>query len=206
MLLFLSACQTTVSATPIPKVLPTTEPISTVAPSPEEKSTTLISNPDETQIVGAIGTSKAIMEATHLATTPMLITPIYLPTGIYDNQRVKISAALLFIDAQNAWGGFIDGYHFSLYAGSQQADPNQGVIGLVTSMPNSQTIEQFVTPSKHGAIRVVTAQNNRFTLAATDGTIFYFDLPARQFVASLTETVRSFTPASITTPAPTSVP
>jgi hypothetical protein len=163
------------------------------------------SSPDETQTVAAIGTLKAIMEATHLATTPTLITPIYLPTGIYDDQSVKISGALLFIDTQNSWSGFIDGYRFTLFAGSQQSDPNQGAFGLVTNLPDGAKIEQFVTPSKHGAIRVVTAQNNRFTLAAADGTMFYFDLPTRQFVASSTEVAPSVTPSPVTTPTQTSV-
>jgi hypothetical protein len=168
-------------------------------------TSSITSSPNETQTAAAIITSKAIDEATYLATTRTPVTPIYLPTGIYDDQRVKISAALIFIEAQNAWGGFIDGYRFSLYAGSKQSDPEQGIIGLVINIPNSQTIDQFVTPSKHGAIRVVTEQNNRFTLAATDGTMFYFDLPTRQFVASSTEVAPSVTPSPVTTPTQTSV-
>lgn len=162
--------------------------------------------PNETQTVAAIITLKAIGEATYLAITRTPETPVYLPTGIYDDQRVRISAELLFIDAQNAWGGFIDGNRFTLYAGSLQSDPDQGVVGLVTSLPGGKRIEKFVTPSKHGALRVVTEQNNRITLIAADGTIFYFDLPTRQFVASLTEVAPSVTPSPLATPEPIGLP
>jgi hypothetical protein len=134
-------------------------------------------SPNETQTVAAIVTIKAIIGATELATTRTPVTPIYLPTGIYDDQRVKISAALLFIDAQNAWGGFLNGYRFVLYAGALQSDPAQGVVCMVISVPVGKNFEQFVTPSKHGALRVVSEQNNRLILIATDGTVFYFDLP-----------------------------
>jgi len=58
---------------------------------------------DITQTAAAIITSKAGIATTFFATTHTPVTPVYLPTGIYDDQRVKISAALLFIDAQNVW-------------------------------------------------------------------------------------------------------
>lgn len=163
-------------------------------------------DPEGTQSEAAIVTLKAIGEATYLATTRTPEIPIYLPTGIYDDQRVKISAALLFIDAQNAWGGFIDGYRFTLYAGALQSDPNQGVVGLVISLPNGKRFSQFATSSKHGALRVVSELNNRLNLISSDGTVFYFDLPTRQFVTSLTEVAPSVTPSPLVTPAPTGLP
>lgn len=162
--------------------------------------------PDDTQTLEAIITQKDLEEATFLAITSTPETPIYLPTGIYDDQRVKISAALLFIDAQNAWGGFIDGNRFTLYAGSLQSDPDQGIVGLVTSLPGGKRIEQFASPSKHGALRVTNEQNNRMTLIATDGTVFYFDLPTCQFVASLTEVAPSVTPSPSSVPEHTGLP
>lgn len=179
--------------------------------SPTQGATPVITSsvtpdPDETQTSEAIITLKAIGEATYLAITRTPETPIYLPTGIYDDQRVRISAELLFIDAQNAWGGFIDGNRFTLYAGSLQSDPDQGVVGLVTSLPGGKRIEKFVSPSKHGALRIVSEQNNRVTLIATDGTNFYFDIPTRQFVASLTEVAPSVTPSPSVTPEPTGLP
>ena len=163
-------------------------------------------DPEGTQSEAAIVTLKAVGEATYLATTRTPEIPIYLPTGIYDDQRVKISAALLFINAQNAWGGFIDGYRFTLYAGALQSDPNQGVVGLVISLPNGKRFSQFATPSKHGALHVVNELNNRLNLISSDGTAFYFDLPTRQFVTSLTEVAPSVTPSPVVTPTPTGLP
>lgn len=163
-------------------------------------------DPEGTLSEAAIVTLKAVGEATYLAITRTPETPIYLPTGIYDDQRVKISAALLFIDAQNAWAGIIDGYRFTLYAGALQSDPNQGVVGLVNSLPNGKRFSQFETPSRHGAIHVVNELNNRIELISSDGTIFYFDLPTYQFVTSLTEVAPSVTPSPEVTPTPTGPP
>ena len=160
--------------------------------------------PDGNQAVAAIVTSKAIGEATDLATTRTPETPIYLPTGIYDDQRVKISAALLFIDAQNAWSGIVDGQHFTLYAGALQSDPEQGVVFMITE--SLSTFEQFVSPSKHGVLRALDEQNDRVILIALDGTMFYFDVPTRQFVDSLNGVAPSVTPSPLVTPEPTSVP
>jgi hypothetical protein len=179
--------------------------------NPTQNSTSAMTSystiaPDETQTVAAIITLKAIDEATFVAITRTPETPIFLPTGIYDDQRVKISASLLFIDAQNAWGGFIDGHRFTLYAGSLQSDLDQGVVGLVINLPAGKSIEQFVSPSKHGALRVISEQNSRITLIASDGTIFYFDIPTRQFVASLTEIAPSITPSPYVTSEPTGLP
>jgi hypothetical protein len=49
-------------------------------------------------------------------------------------------------------------------------------------------------------VHVIAEQNNRLTLQAVDGEIFYFDVPARQFVASLTEVVPTATPLPTLTP------
>lgn len=160
-------------------------PVMTISTSPV---------PDITQTAAAIITSKAMIATVYFATTHTPVTPIYLPTGIYDDQRVKISASLLFIDAQNAYGGFNNGYRYALYAGALQSDLDQGVVALITNLPDGKRFEQLLTPSKHGALHVVSEQNNRLTLLAADSETFYFDVPARRFVASLTEVVPTATP------------
>jgi hypothetical protein len=165
--------------------------------------------PDLTQTWVAIPTYKAHINETVLAYTPPpeVNTPVYLPTGIYDDQRVKISASLLFMDAQNAWYGLGDGYSFALYAGALQSDPDQGVLILDMVSPEGGGYSQYVTSSKHGALRIVSnTQNNRFTLTAADGTVFYFDLPTRQFVASLTEVAPTVTPSPLPSPTPLPTP
>jgi len=77
---------------------------------------------------------------------------------------------------------------------------------MVTTMPSGTSIEQFVTSTKHGALQAVSEQNNRLTLIASNGTLFYFDLPTHQFVASLTEVAPSVTPSPSNTPEPTGLP
>jgi len=183
-------------------------PNSTQGPAPGMTSSNT-PGPDLTQTWVAIPTYKAHINETVLAYTPPpeVNTPVYLPTGIYDDQRVKISASLLFMDAQNAWYGLGDGYSFALYAGALQSDPDQGVLILDIVSPEGGGYSQYVTSSKHGALRIVSnTQNNRFTLTAADGTLFYFDLPTRQFVASLTEVAPTVTPSPLLTPSPTSSP
>ena len=68
------------------------------------------------------------------------------------------------------------------------------------NLPSHIFSEMNWTPTKHGGVRVVAEQNNRLTLQAIDGTLFYFDIPARRFVDSLSEVVPSATPPPTYTP------
>ena len=161
---------------------------------------------DGTQTIVAIITFKAIGAMAEAARTPLPYTPTILSTGIYEDEPVKHSGKLLGLDAQNGWSGFVDGYYVFLYAGALLSAPEQGVVFMVTTMPSHTSFEQFLTSTKDGALRVVSEQNNRLTLTATDGMVFYFDLPTRQFVASLTEVAPSVTPSPLATPSPTGLP
>jgi hypothetical protein len=181
---------------------------STQGPTPGMTSS-ITPGPEGTQTWVAISTFKAYDHETALAYTapPEINTPEYMPTGIYDNEEIRASASLSFIDAQNAWYGFANGSFFALYAGALQSDPDQGVLILDIVLPEGASYSQYVTSSKHGALRILSdTQNNRFTLTAADGTVFYFDLPTRQFVASLTEVAPSVTPSPLPTPSPTLPP
>ena len=162
--------------------------------------------PDGTQTIVAIITFKAIGEATEAARTPLPYTPTILSTGIYEDEPVKHSGKLLGLDAQNGWSGFVDGYYAFLYAGALLSTPEQGVIIMVITMPSHTSFEQYLTSTQHGALRVVSEQNHRLTLVAADEMVFYFDLPTRQFVTSLTEVAPSVTPSPLATPSPTGLP
>jgi hypothetical protein len=105
----------------------------------------------------------------------------------------KFSAEKLFLDGLNAWGGYLDGFSVAVYAGSLPEDSEQGAIVVVSSQPYRFFEEKVLTPTKHGAVRVVAEQNNRLILQAIDGELFYFDVPARRFVDSLTEVVPTAT-------------
>jgi hypothetical protein len=76
-------------------------------------------------------------------------------------------------------------------------DPQQGVLYL---MLNYTYEEAFPTAAKHGALRLTAEQNNRLTAVAADGAIYYFDVPARRYVASLDEVVPTATAYPTVTP------
>jgi len=46
--------------------------------------------------------------------------------------------------------------------------------------------KQFLTPAQSGPVHITGAVGERLILQSTNGTTFYFDAPARQFVPSLT--------------------
>ena len=69
-------------------------------------------------------------------------------------------------------------------------------------MINSAPFGNFPTPTKHGGVRVVGEQDNRLTLASTDGTTYYFDIPSLSYVSSLTVFAPSITPPPTRTPVP----
>jgi hypothetical protein len=147
------------------------------------------------------GTQKAILGATWSATTRTPFpTQIPFPTGTREGSEVKFSSKLKGLDALNGWGGYLDENSVVIYAGSLLDDPEQGAIAFLIALPYLHFSELILTPTRHGGVRVEAEQNNRLTLLATDGEIFYFDVPSRQFVASLTEVVPTATPPPSLTP------
>ena len=149
-------------------------------------------------------TQHAINLATDLATTPSP-TPIrtFSPTGTLEGEHIKPSGKTMGLDAQNAWFGLLDGRPVSVYAGALLEVPEQGAIYIFVELPGRGMNELIQTPTEHGGVRVVSEHNNRLTLVSTESTTYYFDVPARRFVASLTEVVPSATPPFTYTPIPT---
>jgi hypothetical protein len=130
------------------------------------------------------------------------ITPFFEPTGIYSDTHVQASGVKIGMDAQNSWFGFVDGNAITVFAGALLDEPDQGAVHLFTNFPTRSFDEQILTPTKHGGVRVMSEQNNRLTLVSIDGTTYYFDVPARRFVASQTEVVPSATLPPTYTPIP----
>ena len=164
-------------------------------PTAIEEENTLMTVMSGTQTASYLITQKAIVIATEcrITRTPR-DTQIPPPTGTSEDVRVKFSAKILGLDALNGWFGIANGHEIFLFAGSLLDDPEQGAIAI----PN----EEYLTPTRHGGVRVVAEQNNRLTLLAADGETFYFDLPARRFVSSLTEVVPTATPPPTKSPIP----
>lgn len=150
---------------------------------------------------GYLMTQKAVFMSTSTAiiNTPY-DTPVLLPTGTREGERVKFSGEKLGLDALNGWAGLIDGNQVSIYAGALLDDPDQGAIVIFITLPYRNFSEKILTPTKHGGVRILGEQNNRLILQAIDNNFFYFDVPARQFVSSLTEVVLTATPPPTYTP------
>jgi hypothetical protein len=194
--------QALITASPNPTV-PISEPTTAIPyPYPPENQLTPSAAAAATEV--RLLSTKAIMIKTYLATTPSPTPPITpFPTGtVESNMYQKASGELLGLNTQNVWVGYVAGNEADVTAGALLSDPDQGAIYLVVSIPHGGVMELILTPTKHGGVHVVSEQGNRLTLVSTDGTIYYFDVPARRFIDSLTEIVPSATPPVTETPLP----
>jgi hypothetical protein len=200
----------TVAASPFPTssprqtATPSQEPITALPyPYPLENPLTSTAAAKQTA-AGPINTQYMIMLATYLATTPSPTPPrTFPPTGTSEDMYVLASGEKMGLDVQNAWFGVLDERPVSVYAGALSGVPEQGAIYIFVELPSRIVNEQILTPTQHGGVRVVSEQNNRLTLVSTDGTTYYYDVPARRFVDLLTEIVPSATPPFTFTPLPT---
>jgi hypothetical protein len=190
-------------ATTLNPTTPVGEPTTAVPyPYPPENRLTPSAAAAETAL-GLLSTKANLIE-TYLATTPSptpQITP--LPTGTRESDvYLRSSGRKLGVDTQNAWVGLVDGNEVDVIAGALPSDPEQGIIRIIVSVFRGGISEIIPTPTRHGGVRVVSEHNNRLTLVSTDGTTYYFDVPARRFVDSLTEVVPSATLPATETPLP----
>jgi hypothetical protein len=150
--------------------------------------------------VDAIVTQKFAFQETFQAITPSPTAPFtYPPTGASENGYDIASGQLLGVVVLNGWRGIWDGKPVGIYAGASSDDPDQGVIAVVI---NSGPFGNFPAPTRHGGVRVVSEQDNRLTLVSTDGTTYYFDIPAMSYVSSMTVFAPSITPPPTRTPSP----
>lgn len=154
--------------------------------------------PTQPTIEMEVLTQKADAGATAAAQPPT--TPEIAPTGIYDDERFKAQWQAFGFNVENAWFGIVNGNLVTVFAGAPNTDQQQGMLKVSLILPNREFQGEFTTVEKHGALEVVSEQNNRLTLVSTDGTTFYFDLPAMRFVSSPTEVVPTMTPLPTYTP------
>jgi hypothetical protein len=166
-------------------------------PVPPLTLTAIVEETSAETLAARATTGFALIE-TLQARTPVPTAPFtYPPTGTSENGYDIASGKMLQIDALNGWRGIWDGKAIGVYAGS--SEPDQGIIVVVI---NSGLFGYFPTPTKHGGVRVVSEHNNRLTLVSTDGTTYYFDIPAMSYVPSLTVFAPSITPPPTRTPVP----
>jgi hypothetical protein len=92
---------------------------------------------------------------------------------------------------KNQWYVQTGNGEIRVYAGAEKRDAEQGLLFVsVRNPPQPRSIDGYYTPLRAGAVRIVSAVDQRLTLRADDSTLFYFDVLTRQWV----------------TPAPTPVP
>ena len=180
---------------PAPGKYPSPASIETPAAQPGGLPYPAIGDNPPAQTASYLITQKAIFLATDLAVTRTPYdTPVILPTGTSEDYHNQYTGEKLGLDTRNAWFGYSDGVGVTIYAGALLNDPDQGAIHLFVWFPGRIIEAQLLTPTRNGGVRVVSEQNNRLTLVADDGATFYFDVPARRFVATLTEIVPTATP------------
>ncbi len=137
---------------------------------------------------------------------PVSTEPIRLAGAgeIYDDSGEGEFAKMLLI--ANQWYTTDSNRNIFVYAGSkfQRDDPQQGEILVVVYDSTTHQIVSsptlYMTPMRAGLVRVIAAVGERLTLRAQDGTLFYFDVPTRQWIGP------DGTPLPAPTPRPTAGP
>lgn len=167
-------------------------------PAPSDVSSTQV--PQETPVPLETILAAATTAIFEFTASPY---PSTLPgdLGIHnDDEYTKLEMLKIGLRVDNSWGGIVDGNRVSLWAGSLVVDPNQGVIYVLYNYPYRGWQVQFPTAEKHGSLRILAEQNNRLELVASDGSIFYFDVPSLSYVSSFDEFVLTATPPPTYTP------
>ena len=174
-------------------------------PATETSQAQATPTPLETEAdIEAILTQKWIVYATweqYLTANPIVQgTP---PTGILEEGGADFYYPTYDVIIYNKWQDVVNenGEWALVCAGSMYTDPTQGLV-LIPSQP----VQIYLTPTKAGSVRIVAVQNLRLTLISENGTTFYFDVPGRRFVDSLTEVAPTVTPYRSSTPTPTETP
>lgn len=111
------------------------------------------------------------------------------PTGILVGVPVPLDAHTYSI--QNMWQERLGDTYVDVYAGALHDNPVQGVlvemttpVDLLNGQGNQTGPDQYLTPTPHGAVKVVSYTGSRLMLTAEDGTGFVFDTQTRQFAST----------------------
>ena len=150
----------------------------------------------------AAGTATRIAQLTHVPTWPPGRPRIYptmppetpsypIPTRAAGVGRIVESGhvgdlPVFYGVFANQWHAEVGGLRIRAYAGIKS--PTDGldrgvvVIRIFDSNRIVTEIESYETPQRRGVVEVIDAVGQRLTLRAEDGTLFYFDIPTRQWV------------------------
>jgi hypothetical protein len=112
---------------------------------------------------------------------PVEETNIPFPTGIFegDESTFKPEQALII----NRWQGTISNDLIQVFAGCQGQNLEQGLIIILrmTQEGEVSSSEFIPSPTKAGALRILSADNLKLTVQAEDGTQWVFDVETVEF-------------------------
>ncbi len=126
---------------------------------------------------------------------PIDLVPIpgSTPAGAGAIVKIQPPFSNIMYHIENTWYKDIDSRtRLYVYVGSVSAPgggyTDQGIviIHILRSTGEFLHTSQYLTPEKLGPVHIVGAAGERLILRSTKGAMFYFDVPARQFVPSLT--------------------
>ncbi|MBL8095444.1 MAG: hypothetical protein JNL73_14835 [Anaerolineales bacterium] len=158
----------------------------------------------QTQVAATLGAVKAadatqfFVDSTRSPEATWPVTPFL--TGTAEGPYVQASGKMLGLAVTNAWFGYVDGNPVSVWASVDPVDPERGSLEVLWSWPGRSSDGRYLTQSRHGPVRIIAERQNRLTLSAEDGTLFYFDVPGLQFVDSLEVVVATASPPPTRTP------
>ena len=143
---------------------------------------------------------------------PLVLVPILGSTPAGAGAIVKIQPPFSnsMYHIENTWYRDLDSKtRLYVYAGSVSAPgggyTDQGIVIVEILNTTGEILQtsQYLTPKQLGPVHIASAVSDRLILQSTKGTQFYFDVPARQFVSSLTSVSPVSTPgAQPTKPSP----
>jgi hypothetical protein len=163
----------------------------------------------QTAEIGYELTLEAITVTPIFVLPPPIEAPIsYIPIGI------PAGAGIITHDFMSPIRGIINGWYkqtpnggLLVYAGgSSTIAPTDmhGIIGVVHLYPGNDfsDLTWFLAPEGVGALTIVGAEGERLILNDSQNQTYYFDVPGRAFVLSLTEVVPTVTTIPTFTSAP----
>lgn len=141
-------------------------------------------------------------------------TPTATPSGtVVPNRAIKPLGDGWLAEAQawmfgcgwcavhtSMWYTYLDGQLISVVSGGSYDNPGvsrhvtQGWVQFWMPPANFQGAGEYPTPKQAGAVTIVDVVGKRLVLRAENGETFYFDVPARRYVSSLTEVAPTVTP------------
>ncbi len=185
---------------------------STLSPLPTPSSTPLSSAFSEKPI------PSVVIVSTPLSSFPPARNGIPAGTGTLVNEKAMPPFWMHDFVDENIWYKDTETgtLRTTVYSGFMLAPggfpTQQGVVVVeVMKMDSHGDVNEvyyrlFPTPTQSGSVHITDAIGERLILQATNGTSFYFDVPSRQFVTSMTVVVPTATVSTSRLPTPTPAP